>query len=97
LLLDTRGVTSAAFTDELVDPITLNGQDPGSQSFATALSANFEEATGFVTDINLSGIDVNYGPSHVQPGRYQTPTFVDPGDPRCWLDIGYEITTQPAV
>jgi hypothetical protein len=101
LLLDTRAVSSPAFTDEVVEPITLNRQNRGSQLLRTTLSADFEEATGFVTDFVLSGtfgdIKVQYGSNHVQPGSYQTPTFVSPSDSRCWLNIGYGITVQPAV
>ncbi|RLE24979.1 MAG: hypothetical protein DRJ50_03785, partial [Actinobacteria bacterium] len=99
-LLDTRGVSSNLHTNDLASPITLDLHNTGSQLFVTGISAEFEESEGFVSVLGLRGtlgdVDVHYNSDKVQPGRYQAPTFVSPSDPRCWVDVGYVITVQPA-
>jgi len=101
MLLDTRGVSSNKFTDVVANPITLDLHNTGSQLFVTALSAEFEENSGFAAEFGLRGtfgdIDVHFSSGKVQPGRYQSPNFVSPGDPRCWLTVGYVIAVQQAV
>jgi hypothetical protein len=99
-LLDTRGVSSNLHTNDLASPITLDLHNTGSQLFLTGISAEYEESEGFVSILGLRGtlgdIDVHYNSDKVQPGRYQAPTFVSPSDARCWVDVGYVITVQPA-
>lgn len=99
LLLDPRGTPQ--FMGDVVEPMVLTQQNRGSQLLLSTISSDFEEATGFVTDFQLRAtlgdISINYGTNHVQAGRYQTPTFVSPSDPTCWVNIGYEIIVQEAA
>lgn len=98
-LIDPRGTLVSGA--EFVSPITLTRQNRGSQLLRTPLEADFEITTGFAAQLLLSAtfgdIEIRIDAGHVQPGRYEPPTFVSPSNAACWVTIGYAITVEPAA
>jgi hypothetical protein len=101
IILDTRGVSSNQFTTDIVGPIALNRDNPGTQLFRNPVTADFELEDGFFSGFYIRGsfadINVNYSSEVVQPGRYQSEPMVSPSDARCWVVVGYSISTGPAA
>jgi hypothetical protein len=99
--ISTFALSATQENRSVVSPMTFTSQNRRLQLFPDALSAEFEEETGFLALITVKGqlgdVPIYHDNASGLAGSFESSRFESPSNPSCRVTLGYNITTQQAA
>jgi hypothetical protein len=99
--ISTYALSATQENRNVTSPMTFTSQNRRLQLFPDALSAEFEEETGFLALITVKGqlgdVPINHDNASGLAGSFESSRFESPSNPSCRVKLEYNITTQQAA